>query len=98
MLGLICDNQVRNAMNEINAAKRNKQAAAEKAEADKILLVKAAEAEAESKYLSGVGVARQRKVGILECQRIYCILRHFHFQPRLLWMVSKTACWTSQAA
>ncbi|CAN0239206.1 unnamed protein product, partial [Phaeothamnion confervicola] len=31
------------------------------AEADKIMQVKAAEAEAESKYLSGVGVARQRK-------------------------------------
>jgi len=55
------DAKVRNAMNEINAAKRQKQAAAEKAEGDKILLVKAAEAEAESKYLSGVGVARQRK-------------------------------------
>lgn len=55
------DVKVRNAMNEINAAKRMKQAAAEKAEGDKILLVKAAEAEAESKYLSGVGVARQRK-------------------------------------
>jgi Mor family transcriptional regulator len=36
-------------------------AAAEKAEAEKILQVKAAEAEAESKYLSGLGVARQRK-------------------------------------
>lgn len=55
------DIKVRNAMNEINAAKRQKLAAAEKAEADKILLVKAAEAESEAKYLSGVGVARQRK-------------------------------------
>lgn len=36
-------------------------AAAEKAEAEKILQVKAAEAEAESKYLSGMGIARQRK-------------------------------------
>ena len=40
---------------------RLREAAAEKAEAEKILLVKAAEAEAESKYLAGVGVARQRK-------------------------------------
>lgn len=55
------DNRVRNAMNEINANKRMKEAAAEKAEAEKILLVKAAEADAESKYLSGVGVAKQRK-------------------------------------
>merc|ERR1711933_325977 len=34
---------------------------AEKAEGQKILMVKSAEAEAESKYLSGVGVAKQRK-------------------------------------
>ena len=32
------------------------------AEAEKILIVKAAEAEAEARYLSGLGVARQRKV------------------------------------
>lgn len=34
---------------------------AERAEGDKILQVKAAEADAEAKYLSGVGVAKQRK-------------------------------------
>jgi regulator of protease activity HflC (stomatin/prohibitin superfamily) len=55
------DSRVRAAMNEINANKRLKEAAAEKAEGDKVLVVKSAEAEAESKYLSGVGVARQRK-------------------------------------
>lgn len=38
-----------------------KYAVAERAEGDKILQVKAAEAEAEAKYLSGVGVAKQRK-------------------------------------
>jgi hypothetical protein len=38
-----------------------REAAAEKAEAEKILQVKAAEAEAESKYLAGLGVAKQRK-------------------------------------
>ena len=43
------------------ASKCEREAAAEKAEAEKILQVKAAEAEAESKYLSGLGVARQRK-------------------------------------
>ncbi|MCH91570.1 hypersensitive-induced response protein 4-like, partial [Trifolium medium] len=32
-----------------------------KGEADKVLIVKKAEAEAESKYLGGVGVARQRQ-------------------------------------
>ena len=55
------DARVRNAMNEINASKRLKDAAKEKAEGNKVLTVKSAEAEAESKYLSGVGVARQRK-------------------------------------
>eukprot|EP00633_Aureoumbra_lagunensis_P010382 CAMPEP_0197326146 /NCGR_PEP_ID=MMETSP0892-20130614/1390_1 /TAXON_ID=44058 ORGANISM="Aureoumbra lagunensis, Strain CCMP1510" /NCGR_SAMPLE_ID=MMETSP0892 /ASSEMBLY_ACC=CAM_ASM_000538 /LENGTH=104 /DNA_ID=CAMNT_0042820041 /DNA_START=530 /DNA_END=844 /DNA_ORIENTATION=+ len=48
-------------MNEINASRRLKEAALEKAEGDKVLVVKSAEAEAESKYLSGVGVSRQRK-------------------------------------
>jgi regulator of protease activity HflC (stomatin/prohibitin superfamily) len=55
------DGRVKTAMNEINASKRLKEAAFEKAEGEKIILVKSAEAEAESKYLSGVGVARQRK-------------------------------------
>lgn len=43
-------------------AQRLRMAAQEKAEAEKILMVKRAEGEAESKYLSGVGVARQRQV------------------------------------
>ena len=46
---------------EINASRRLKEAAAHKAEADKIRQVKGAEAEAEARYLSGLGVARQRK-------------------------------------
>jgi regulator of protease activity HflC (stomatin/prohibitin superfamily) len=57
---IVPDINVRNAMNEINAAKRMRYAMQEKAEGDKIMLVKAAEADAESKYLSGVGIARQR--------------------------------------
>jgi len=48
-------------MNEIMASKRLKEAASHQAEADKVQQVKAAEADAESRYLSGVGVARQRK-------------------------------------
>lgn len=53
--------KVKEAMNEINAAQRLRQAAYEKAEAHKITLVKAAEADAEAKYLQGTGVARQRQ-------------------------------------
>lgn len=55
------DVRVRNSMNEINASKRLKESATQRAEGEKILKVKRAEAEAESMYLSGVGVARQRK-------------------------------------
>jgi len=55
------DRLVKAAMNQINAQQRLRESAAFKAEADKILQVKSAEADAESKYLSGLGVARQRK-------------------------------------
>ncbi|KAK4481798.1 hypothetical protein RD792_012709 [Penstemon davidsonii] len=55
------DTQVKRAMNEINAAARLRVAANEKAEAEKILQIKRAEGEAESKYLSGLGIARQRQ-------------------------------------
>lgn len=53
--------KVKDAMNEINAATRLRAAAVEKAEAEKITVVKKAEAEAEAKYLAGQGVARQRQ-------------------------------------
>jgi regulator of protease activity HflC (stomatin/prohibitin superfamily) len=53
--------KVKDAMNEINASKRLRQAATEKAEAEKLLIVKNAEAEAESMFLQGQGIARQRK-------------------------------------
>lgn len=48
-------------MNDINAAQREQIAAQARGEADKILKVKQAEAEAESKALQGDGVARQRQ-------------------------------------
>lgn len=48
-------------MNEINAASRMRAAAVEKAEASKVAVVKAAEADAEAKYLQGQGIARQRQ-------------------------------------
>ncbi|XP_028121768.1 hypersensitive-induced response protein-like protein 1 [Camellia sinensis] len=55
------DIHVKRAMNEINAAARMRVAANEKAEAEKILQIKRAEGEAESKYLSGLGIPRQRQ-------------------------------------
>ena len=53
--------KVKEAMNEINAAQRLRVAATEKGEADKIIKVKDAEADAESKALSGKGIADQRR-------------------------------------
>ena len=54
------DHKVKDAMNRINAAKRDREAAYEDGEAKKIMIVKQAEAEAESKRLSGEGIAQQR--------------------------------------
>ncbi|KAK4781896.1 hypothetical protein SAY86_015998 [Trapa natans] len=55
------DQHVNRAMNEINAAARLRVAANEKAEAEKIIQIKKAEGEAEAKYLTGLGIARQRQ-------------------------------------
>ena len=48
-------------MNDINAAQREQVASQARGEAEKILKVKQAEAEAESKALQGKGIANQRK-------------------------------------
>jgi regulator of protease activity HflC (stomatin/prohibitin superfamily) len=55
------DKGVMKAMNDIETNRRQRQAMEEQAEAKKILVVKAAEAEMEAKELSGRGVALQRK-------------------------------------
>ena len=59
------DSNVKASMNMIEASKRMRVAAAEKGEAEKILQVKAAEAEADAKYLSGLGVSRQRSAIVM---------------------------------
>merc|ERR1740127_355875 len=48
-------------MNKINENKRLKDAAAERAEGEKVVTIKQAEAAAEANYLNGYGIARQRK-------------------------------------
>jgi regulator of protease activity HflC (stomatin/prohibitin superfamily) len=55
------DPKVKIAMNEINAATRERVAASERGEAERILLVKRAQAEAETKALQGKGIADQRR-------------------------------------
>jgi regulator of protease activity HflC (stomatin/prohibitin superfamily) len=58
---IVPDTKVKSAMNDINAAQREQVAANARGEAEKILVVKKAEAEAESKALQGQGIANQRK-------------------------------------
>jgi regulator of protease activity HflC (stomatin/prohibitin superfamily) len=53
--------EVKDSMNAINAAQRQRQAAQELANADKIKVVTAAEADAEKDRLHGEGIANQRK-------------------------------------
>src|SRR5574343_1448990 len=55
------DIQVKNAMNRINAAEREKTAAEFESEAQRIRIVAKAKAEAESKRLQGQGIADQRR-------------------------------------
>ena len=55
------DGQVKEAMNRINASEREKVAAQFEGEAQKILIVERAKAEAESKRLQGQGIADQRR-------------------------------------
>ena len=57
---IVPDSKVADAMNQINAQERLRVAAEHKGEAEKILVVKAAEADARSKELSGIGIANQR--------------------------------------
>src|ERR1700751_2290081 len=58
---IVPDAKGKSAMNDINAAQREQVAAAARGAAEKILVVKKAEAEAQSKALQGQGIANQRK-------------------------------------
>ena len=58
---IVPDAKVKSAMNDINAAQREQVAANSRGEAEKILVVKKAEAQAESKALQGQGIANERK-------------------------------------
>lgn len=55
------DENVKIAMNRINAAEREKVAAQHEGDAQRILIVERAKAEAESKRLQGMGIADQRR-------------------------------------
>ncbi|CAJ1331637.1 unnamed protein product, partial [Effrenium voratum] len=54
------ERSVMDAMNEINASRRQREAAFERGEAEKMLKIKASEGDAEAKRLAGVGMANMR--------------------------------------
>src|ERR1700685_2195372 len=58
---IVPDAKVKSGINDINAAQREQVAANARGESEKILVVKKAEAEAESKALQGQGIANQRR-------------------------------------
>merc|ERR1712110_75368 len=60
-MGLTPDRSVVQSMNEINKQKRLRDASIMAAEAEKIKVVKAAEASADAAQLQGEGIARQRR-------------------------------------
>jgi regulator of protease activity HflC (stomatin/prohibitin superfamily) len=67
--------KVVDAMNQINAERRLRLAAEEKAEGQKVLVIKAAEADAEAKHLAGIGLAKRRSAiisGLKESVKEFC--------------------------
>jgi len=85
---IVPDDKVKEAMNAINAAERLRIAATDKAEAEKIMIVKAAEADAESKYLAGVGVSRQRRAIVRVSKKASwaSLRKYLGPRPRMSWI------------
>lgn len=85
------DARVRESMNRINAAQREREAASAEGEAVKIRAIKSAEAEAETKRLQGVGVASQRKAIVEGLAEQYQVLRKIGIEesPEQLLMMTQ---------
>lgn len=85
------DERVRDSMNSINAAQREREAAVAQAEAEKIRVVKEAEGAAEARKLQGRGVANQRKEIVEGIAAQYEMLRNAGVQesPETLMLVSQ---------
>ena len=85
------DERVRESMNSINAAQREREAAIAQAEAEKIRVVKEAEGAAEARKLQGRGVADQRKEIVEGIAAQYEMLRNAGVQesPEALMLVSQ---------
>ncbi|WJY90368.1 SPFH domain-containing protein [Corynebacterium confusum] len=85
------DERVRESMNSINAAQREREAAVAQAEAEKIRVVKEAEGAAEARKLQGRGVADQRKEIVEGIAAQYEMLRNAGVEesPEALMLVSQ---------
>ncbi|APT87476.1 MULTISPECIES: SPFH domain-containing protein [Corynebacterium] len=85
------DSRVRESMNSINAAQREREAAIAQAEAEKIRVVKEAEGAAEARKLQGRGVADQRKEIVEGIAAQYEMLRAAGVEesPEALMLVSQ---------
>ncbi|WP_448855573.1 SPFH domain-containing protein [Corynebacterium camporealensis] len=85
------DSRVRESMNSINAAQREREAAVAQAEAEKIRVVKEAEGAAEARKLQGRGVAEQRKEIVEGIAAQYEMLRKAGVEesPEALMLVSQ---------
>ncbi|MFC5872196.1 Regulator of protease activity HflC, stomatin/prohibitin superfamily [Chryseobacterium arachidis] len=76
------DEQVKHAMNRINAAEREKTAAEYESEAQRIRIVAVAKAEAESKKLQGQGIADQRREIAKGLQESVGMLNSVNIKPQ----------------
>lgn len=76
------DEQVKHAMNRINAAEREKTAAEYESEAQRIRIVAVAKAEAESKKLQGQGIADQRREIAKGLQESVDMLNSVNIKPQ----------------
>ncbi|MDN6264125.1 SPFH domain-containing protein [Corynebacterium casei] len=85
------DARVRESMNSINAAQREREAAVAQAEAEKIRVIKEAEGSAEARKLQGRGVAEQRKEIVEGIAAQYEMLRAAGIEesPEALMLVSQ---------
>jgi regulator of protease activity HflC (stomatin/prohibitin superfamily) len=68
------DQRVKDAMNNINAARRNQEAATAQGEGDKTLRIKKAEGESESMRLHGEGVAAEREAIAMGLKKSLAVL------------------------
>merc|ERR1712187_1028969 len=81
---------VKEAMSETNSSKRLKFAVAERAEGDKILQVKAAEAEAEAKYYQVWVLLSSVKLSLMDSKQASWTFQNTSLDPRrrMLWICS----------